>query len=378
MKTKTYWLLVPALLAAGATHAANPYAVSTVAPYVPATGPVANSGNTSAPANWRLTAGSTFNGIAGAFDGTALLLFTTSEASGTYACSGSLVAQSWVLTAGHCADGLLNMTVQFGFTNNVALQTRTVDSYVQHPAWIAGGGTLDTGSDLTLVHLSTPVTNLPIYGLSTSNDLGKTQILAGYGTSGIGSATTSPNWNDGAYGHYSYNVFETTSEAMLGAIDATYGLGWSLPEYSADTYINDFDFYQGTDAQKTQYNALQRIADATGNHWTSGTDIGATEGIAAGGDSGGGYFIWDEANQRFLLSAVESWGWNDVCGNIGITPTCDYRTGNTSSYGDLAGASAVYGNIGWINSVIGVPEPSTYALMALGLAALGVAARRRA
>ena len=40
-------------------------------------------------------------------------------------------------------------------------------------------------------------------------------------------------------------------------------------------------------------------------------------------------------------------------------------------------STAVYSNVGWINSIVAVPEPETYALMLAGLAAVAGVARRR-
>jgi len=383
-------VLAPLALAAAMTAHADGMSNLMVPWQAPSatSGPVPETGNTSAASNWRLKAGMTFNGIQGAFDGTALLLFTTTEATGTYACSGSLVSSQYVLTAGHCTDGLINMSLQFGYTNDVALQTRTAVSVVQAPGW---NGTLDTGADLALVKLSAPVTNLPIYKLSTTNDVGKQFLMTGYGTSGNASSAGSvnnplPNWNDGNYGHYGYNTFDTTSDVFEAAWDAKTGEGvYTSPTYG-HTYVADMDYYNATPnaTNSARYNTLQRIADYTGGAWGNNQGVGVNEALIGGGDSGGGDFVWD--GSQWVLSAVHSWGWQFCGGRFGSGApgggtNCDLSVNNDASFGDLMGSTAVYDHVDWINSVINpaaVPEPETYALMLAGLGLVAFARRRRA
>ncbi len=371
--------LSAALLAAPAAMAASSNVVDTdLGALTPTTG------NTSAPSNWRFAPGQLFNGVA-ALDGMALLEFKASDGS-TYACSGSLLAGgAYVLTAGHCGDDFVGtMTVMFGFYNGVAAVTRTVtqSDVTLHPKWQGFDNSADAGTDLAILKLSAPVTTIQGYQLSTTNDVGKNYLMAGYGTSGTATSTGSPNWNDGNYGHYGYNTFDVTSKDFNKAVDTKVaGWGYDAAYYTGTTYMSDFD--SGT----ANNNTLGRIAGATGNTWTSGTGLGANEALIAGGDSGGGDFVWDAASGQWLLSAVHSWGWQGnqtngtgACDYVGLT-NCDTKRNNSSSYGDLSGSTALFDQAAWINSVVNpavaVPEPETYALMLAGLGVVAGAARRR-
>lgn len=342
------------------------------------------TGNTTDWSNWRFAPGQQFNGVA-ALDGVARLTFTSSDGGG-YACSGSLLqGGAYVLTAGHCADDFVgNMTVMLGYYNGTAAVTRTVaqTDATLHPLWRGFGNSADAGTDLAILKLNAPVTTIQGYKLSTTNDVGKNYLMAGYGTVSTATSPADTDWHDWQFGHFGYNTFDVTSKNFNQALNTVMpGWGFDASYYTGTTYMTDFDSGLAVN------NTLGRMAGVSGNAWTSGTGLGANEALIAGGDSGGGDFVWDAATGQWLLSGVHSWGWQGnedsgtgACDFVGLS-NCDNMRTNSSSYGDLSGSTAVFDQATWISSVITpavpVPEPETYALMLAGLGLVSIVARRR-
>ena len=241
-----------------------------------AAGPIPTIASTDDPANWE--------GISNpALDGEARI-----HLSGGSTCSGTLLSGGlYVLTAAHCLTGPdsgvlavnTETTLFFNQHKASALSVAAAAFYIA-PGWQGFNFSAGDGSDIALIKLATPVTSVAGYALSSSLDLGKTFMMAGYGQIGTGLTGAT-----GPYGelHYGFNVIDTTDYALQSALIAQYG--GTLYNKLGETYVYDFD--NGVADQ----NAIQRLYGLVGISAGSNLGLGTSEAMIGQGDSGGGDFV---------------------------------------------------------------------------------------
>jgi V8-like Glu-specific endopeptidase len=296
--------------------------MSNVTPHIAAAGDINN-------AMYGQTAGPTFSGVA-------RLILTRSD--GTFICTGSVIGNSSILTAGHCVTGgnatavtnTVTALLSDGLGNTISLNT---SSYAVHPTW---NGSIGFSTDLAVFNFASVFPNwVTRYALYNTNDeLNQVFTVAGFGMTGsFGAAATG---GAGTF-HQGQNVWERLLTNMGGSVD---------------NLVMDFDNGNtNNDAFRIYYGL-------------SNTGLGALEVNTAPGDSGGPSFIAGK------VAGVTSFGF--TLGSTGdCAPVSPTNTPN-SSCGEFSSMVRVSSNTAWIQSAM-VPEPATCATM---IAALGLLAWR--
>jgi hypothetical protein len=299
---------------------------------------------------------------------------------GAFVCSGTLMNdRRSILTAAHCVTDAnlgnpLSTTVFFQPVGGLTPGQRIYDSptlpgvttiaasqYFVHPLYT--GDVIDQ-NDIAVIRLSTTAPSYAqSYGIFTADPEGANFNVAGYGRIGTG-AGGSVTITGGSTGRLRQG--DNQYDFRMG--NSLFGTNWatvlaepfSQIEYS---YVSDMD--NGLAANDTACRVAQasNVAGAAGAVFCD-TGLGSREVGVAGGDSGGPNFI------NGLVSGVNSYGLT-----FG-TAFGDSLTGLNNSFGEFSGYVPTYIHSAWINAAL-VPEPETYAMMLLGLAAVGIAARRR-
>jgi hypothetical protein len=278
-------------------------------------------------------------------------LGTGADAGGSYsfAASGVLIANNWVLTAGHVSESSTS-----SLTFKIGGQSFASDQFFAHSNW---NGNLGMGYDIGLAHFSDDLilqTGLAAAELYTgSNEVGHIATAVGFGTTGTGLT----GWQSGS-------LVKRAGNNVIDALLSTPGKGNRVLLTDFDNPNNPFD-----------------------NNFGSSSPLDL-EYMTAPGDSGGGLFI--NVGGVDLLAGVTSFGWGRLDGDP------------DSDYGDVGGYTRVSSFVKWINSFIGgdsgnggsgkgngggkgggkpnllitaVPEPTSLGL--LGVSLLMIMRRRR-
>jgi hypothetical protein len=304
-------------------------------------------------------------------------------AGSSFICSGTLVNSFQVVSAGHCVDtaasgspfSLIDISQPYAVSgrdirvvfnsNGTQNAVITASAVVADPGYL-GFGNCPAGNDpaafcvnhdMSVITLSTaaPVTAKQ-YGVLATPLSGQVPItMVGYGTTGtgnVGYTAGSASFQTKRQGQNYAEFYETDDFQFFNG-------------GPNGVYYADFD---GTTLEQNLFCTSSHAAD-----WgpsCAPSLANNVESSIGGGDSGGAAFVL--VNGQYVLAANNTFS-GTYTGQTGGTFGTYFGGINTGS--ELAFLQAATAGFGL--NVVSVPEPGTYALMALGLVGMGSFVRRR-
>jgi len=302
------------------------------------------------------------------YNGTVALIMAYSNGD-RFICSGSLMAdRQSILTAGHCVSGgagtanpvsttayFYNGTDPDYVTTGAQSTAIAVSDYFVNAGY--SGEVIDQ-NDIAVLRLSQAAPLFATsYELYTGNASGQNFNVTGVGARSDGGGLVGDNLGTGRK-RQGDNLFDFAlgDEGIDGTLDFLGETGVEID----NVLLSDFD--NGLDDN----DASCIITGAVGVTSTRYCNLGrgAMEAMTAGGDSGGASFIDGK------VAAITSFGLSFGSGFGDIDDDLN------STFGEFGGYVSTAYHANWINSVLAVPEPGTWALMLTGFGMTGIALRR--
>lgn len=304
--------------------------------------------------------------------------------NGYYICTGTAISPKHIVTAAHCIerdDGSI-MDLSAGTVSAVFSDDGDFVDYipsssvVAHPDYLgfancsATDGTGFSGAclndDIAILTLESEIpAGVEIYDFYTGDiDNGDLFTMVGYGTTGNGvdGYTGGPDWTNKRYGFNTPEFFDCDDANMAPVDTGGYSSSEACPinfGTEAEVWYADFDgVFDGVD-----YDFFCGFGVGCGNGFGSDTTTGLFEANIGGGDSGGPSFVYDSANDKFLLAGNNTFG-------INTSPL-----GN-GAYGDVFGGNLYKPYLDWISSITNANAPATLAILFSGLAIMVVRRRK--
>lgn len=302
------------------------------------------------------------------YTGVGQLIIPTQQ--GTFACTGSRIGPTQILTAAHCITdfngdvSIVGGDIRFinaaGDVQLFTLKQATQDNV--HPNW---NGNVGDGWDYAVLEMQTaPGADIETYGLySEMDEFFQTYTRIGFGGLGTG--------NGGATGELGFKLKgQGLWEATYSIVDDVLSTISAPPTAAPETILlSDFD--NGTSAansfeNKDLYLLSEGIVTENSGMFTD-LGIPVLESNSAGGDSGGPGFI--DGKIAGITSLGLAWGgfFGDIDGTL------------NSSFGEFAGDARVSMGLPFIESFLTpIPVPGAVWFFASALAGGGILRRRRA